>query len=314
MNYKVKSYRIIDSTRNGDYRLNIIIDNRYVLRINDPVISEQRLSEISVLTDKYSKSGIKAPCLIRNKKGLFLTQYGERVCYLSEYIDYPSLSQCKNVNLENIYREVFGFIGRFAERYRDQDLMSVNSMWSLIDLAPLDSGIDEKQENLNSFAAFLHEKGYQELTERVNVFNLSRRERIRNVYKKLPRCSIQGDLNWSNILVDKGHFAGLIDFNMAGTEVNVNSFICETNPFMEETEFLDAEVSELYEKIIKTQNERLNVIFENYHMNELEKAVIEDYRSITLISRYPNVCFYKWCFEKDPEKAEQFMKIVLQRE
>ena len=170
-----------------------------------------------------------------------------------------------------------------------------------------------KQENLNNLIYYLKRKGYRELTDRINEFNNSRRERIIKVYKKLPRCSIQGDLNWSNILVDNGHFTGLIDFNMAGTEVNVNEFICETNYFLDETEFNNMSAAELYEYVIKIQDERLSLILENYQLNELEKSVIEDYRSISLISRFPNICFYKWAFKANAEKAEQFIELILRR-
>lgn len=313
LDHEVKSYRVIDSSQNGDYRMNIIIDNRYVLRINDPVVTEQRLSEIAGLVRKYNDCGIKAPCLIRNREGRYLSKYGDRVCYVSEYLDYPTLSQCGYEIYKEVYDEVFRFIGRFDQKYKDKDLMNINSMWSLIDLAPLDNGIDEKQENLNSLVDFLKRKGYRELADRINEFNNSVRERIIKVYKKLPRCSIQGDLNWSNILIDNGRFIGLIDFNMAGTEVNVNEFICETTYYLDETEFNNMSAGELYEHIIKVQNERLSLILENYRLNELEKSVIEDYRSISLISRFPNVCFYKWAFKANTEKAEQFIERILRR-
>ena len=39
----------------------------------------------------------------------------------------------------------------------------------------------------------------------------------------------QGDLNNSNILIKDNHFYGLIDFNLSGTEVNINCFLAETN-------------------------------------------------------------------------------------
>ena len=313
VDHEVKSYRVVDSSQNGDYRLNLIIDNRYVLRINDPVVTEQRLSEIDGLVRKYNDCGIKAPCLIRNKEGRYLSEYGDRVCYVSEYLDYPTLSQCGYEIHKEVYDEVFRFIGLFAQKYKDKDLMSINSMWSLIDLAPLDNEIDEKQENLDNLIYYLKRKGYRELTDSISKFNNSRRERIIKVYKKLPRCSIQGDLNWSNILVDNSHFIGLIDFNMAGTEVNINQFVCETNYFLDETEFNNMSAAELYEHVIKTQDERLALILENYQPNELEKSVIEDYRSISLISRFPNVCFYKWAFKEDAEKAEQFIELILRR-
>lgn len=48
-----EDFRIIDSSNPNDYRLNIIIDRRYVLRINDPVITEERLAAIDRLAGRY---------------------------------------------------------------------------------------------------------------------------------------------------------------------------------------------------------------------------------------------------------------------
>ena len=43
-----ESFRVVDSSKPNDYRLNIIIDRRYVLRINDPVITEERWEQLTV--------------------------------------------------------------------------------------------------------------------------------------------------------------------------------------------------------------------------------------------------------------------------
>ena len=37
-----KGFRVVDSSKPNDYRLNIIVDRGYVVRINDPVITEER--------------------------------------------------------------------------------------------------------------------------------------------------------------------------------------------------------------------------------------------------------------------------------
>ncbi|MDE7213376.1 MAG: hypothetical protein K2N42_02225, partial [Anaeroplasmataceae bacterium] len=162
-------------------------------------------------------------------------------------------------------------------------------MWSISDLAPLDVEIDEKQENLNTLVSVLEESGEKDISNRLIHFNLRNREAIKKVYKKLPRCVIQGDLNWSNILVNENHFIGLIDFNMSGTEVNINHFCAETNREISLDEFKKHSASELYDLVIQEQNKGLDIIFEEYSLNDLEKASLENYRNIVLISQYPNV-------------------------
>lgn len=48
-------------------------------------------------------------------------------------------------------------------------------------------------------------------------------EELRKVYYELPTSCFQADLNYTNILVDENNsFAGVIDFNLCGREVNLN--------------------------------------------------------------------------------------------
>lgn len=43
-----ENFRVVDFSKPNDYRLNIIVDRRYVLRINDPVITEERWEQLTV--------------------------------------------------------------------------------------------------------------------------------------------------------------------------------------------------------------------------------------------------------------------------
>mgnify|MGYP003176227101 FL=1 len=43
-----ESFRVVDSSKPNDYRLNIIVDRGYVVRINDPVITEERWEQLTV--------------------------------------------------------------------------------------------------------------------------------------------------------------------------------------------------------------------------------------------------------------------------
>ena len=42
-----EDFRIIDSSKPNDYRLNIIVDRGYVVRINDPVITKERWEQLT---------------------------------------------------------------------------------------------------------------------------------------------------------------------------------------------------------------------------------------------------------------------------
>lgn len=324
----------IDSTHGDDFRLNIIIDKKYVLRINNAVMTEERLDSIDRLAERYRSIGVLTPRLLKNKSGNYLTTHADHVCYVSEYMDFALLAENEEetdeepndetnketneeineaLNDENveetIRKEVLQSIGRFSKLFSNVDLSEVMSMWSIIDLAPLDVDIDEKQENLNLLIKYLNENGELELAQEIEQFNDTVRERIKSVYKELPRCVIQGDLNPANILIKDGHFIGLVDFNLAGTEVNVNHFCCETNEEIHEEDFAEKEADVIYEEWIKEQQTMLDVILSEYPLNDMEKTAINDYRRICRISMFPNVMSFIEYLKRDKEK----MKTILRR-
>ena len=176
----------VDSSLEGDYRLNIILDKRYVLRINNDVMTQERLASIDRLAERYRQIGVLAPRLFKNRAGKYLVAYENHVCYLSEYLDYPTFREKETeCDSDKIFKEVRHSIGKLSARFSNVDLSAVNSMWSLIDLAPLDEEIDEKQENLNTLLEKLKEIGEKELAEQVVQFNEEKRSRLKKVYKKL---------------------------------------------------------------------------------------------------------------------------------
>lgn len=289
-----EDFRIIDSSKPNDYRLNIIVDRRYVLRINDPVITEERLAAIDRLAGRYRQIGVKAPRLFQTADGLYLTKADNHVCYLSEYLDYPTLwemqDQLTAAQQAAVRQSVLASIGHLSQAYSDVDLQPVFSMWSIIDLAPLDVEIDEKQDNLNLLVQALRDAGAGETARRAITFNEANRAKIRQVFSDLPRCVIQGDLNGGNILIENGQFAGIIDFNMAGTEVNINHFCCETNDGMQEEDFEDYSAAEIFDRMQETSRCNLREILAHYTLNETERSVIRNYWNLVMLSQYPNVC------------------------
>ena len=289
-----ESFRVVDSSKSNDYRLNIIVDRRYVLRINDPVITEERLAAIDRLAGRYRQIGVKAPRLFQTADGLYLTKADNHVCYLSEYLDYPTLwemqDQLTAAQQAAVRQSVLASIGHLSQAYSDVDLQPVFSMWSIIDLAPLDVEIDEKQDNLNLLVQALRDAGAGETARRAITFNEANRAKIRQVFSDLPRCVIQGDLNGGNILIENGQFAGIIDFNMAGTEVNINHFCCETNDGMQEEDFEDYSAAEIFDRMQETSRCNLREILAHYTLNETERSVIRNYWNLVMLSQYPNVC------------------------
>jgi hypothetical protein len=100
---------------------------------------------------------------------------------------------------------------------------------------------------------------------------------------------------------------------MAGTEVNVNHFCAETNSEILKRDFNRLNADNVYKKWIFSQNEELSSILKEYELNELEVKIIEDYRSICLISQYPNVMAYLEFLKSDKDKVIQILNNILNR-
>lgn len=302
------------TSRPNDYREILVLDKQWVLRINSVnAMSEERLSELNRLIERYHSIGVYAPAFIKNIKGNYLVSYEDKVFYVSEYADYALASDLR-LNPESLFHQKMKHLGILANRYTNYDLMKARSMWSILDLAPLDIDIDEKQENCNTLIALLKELSEPEMAKRIEGFNQANREAIQMVFDDLPRCVYQGDLNDSNILIKDGQFFGLIDFNMAGTEVNINCFLSETAYMLEDEDFLQLNASEILSKILQQQDAALHIILENYALNEIEKRVFENYRNIILISQYPYVCMYSFYLKsKIKSKVLELFDLILKR-
>ena len=293
-----------------DRRLNYILDDRYVLKVNSVcAMWEERLQEINRLIARYRSIGLYCPALIPTQAGALSCQWekaGDQfTCFVEEYAKYPLYE----LDAAHDRREVVEHLGILAAKYSGVDLSQTRSMWSIIDLAPLDVEIDEKQENTNMLLSALRGNGHPALAERLERFNHMLREQILRVFDDLPRCVFQGDLNNTNELHDQGHFVGLIDFNLSGTDVNINVFLNETNWFPEEDEFDQMSVQEMIARMESAQAEALSVIFRHYTMNGAEHFAFPYYQRIVDLFQYPNVCaMVKWL--KEDARREKCVGLI----
>ena len=288
-----------------DRRLNYILDDKYVLKVHSArSMWELRLQEIQRLIDRYRSIGVYCPRMIPTLDGTLSCLYEingvPHTCFVEEFAIYPVCPD--ELTLDRT--EVLAHVGKLAAKYSGVDLSPIRSMWSIIDLAPLDVDVDDKQENTNLLCDALKAAGHPDLAAQVNVLNEQMRAVIEKDYLALPRCVYQGDMNSSNELHQDGHFVGLIDFNMAGTDVNINVFANETNWFPEEAEFDNMSIDEIMRRIDTEQAELLAVIFENYTMNELETRLFPYYKRIADLFQWPIVCSFKKWLKEDSRKEK----------
>ncbi len=290
--------RLIDSSHGAnDIRLNYIIDNKWVLRFcNAPEMTENRMRELNRLIGRYAEFGLRCPAFIADADGKFFHERNGLLCYLAEYVDLPTAYelQLPEAEADALWNEVLESVAAFAERYKNVDLSETMGMYSLFDLNPFDKpiGKDEKQQNFERLLARLRELGEDKLAERLNAKNGLIREKLKAVYRDLPRCVFQGDENFSNVLADaEHHLAGLIDFNLAGTEVVVNQFANLGGGFDEDiTEPIGAKTR--LEHALADYAKTRQRLLSRYNATETEKTALEWYTWIALAEGWPQVCFF----------------------
>ena len=319
--YNAEKIEFVDSSQGeDDIRHNYIIDKKYVLRLNSAkVMTEERLTELNTLIERYRSFGMKAPLFLKAENGSFVVEQDGNNCYLSEDLDLPLAEDVKFRCREDLIRQRLVFISRFAQTFKNVGLVETVSMFSIFDLAPYDklSGldIDEKQENLNQLVADLTQAGYVELAQKVNAKNEELRRQLKPIYKELPRCVFQGDENFSNLCVDENdRIVGLFDFNMSGTEVIANYLA--NNAFMGhfcyEDEILDKHTpKEVLQILLGAFQRSTALIREHYNFTEQEFSAYQIYGKIAMISAYWNTSTFAEYLKQEKYK-EKIAAIIAQ--
>lgn len=312
--HEISDIRLIDSTHDEkDIRLNYIIDKKYVLRFcNAPDMTEARLQGLSRLVLRYRALSIVCPRFLPAPDGAYLHPWHSLQYYLSEYIDLPLASEVTIQDEDRLAREVDEHFARFAEKYRDVDLLDTMGMYSLFDLSPFDleSGMDEKEQNFNLLIDQLNSMQRPDVAEKLQKRHQSVRERLRAVYKQLPRCVFQGDENYSNILIDTDqHFRGFIDFNLAGTEVIVNQIANMTGFDYDETHLSPVGAKHRLDFALNYHQRHMETIRRFYHMNALEQSALPLYEWIVMIAQWPTLCFFKK-YLADPDLSGEIIELL----
>lgn len=301
-----------------DIRLNYLVNDKYFLKLtNNLRYDDVFYDDMNELIKKYHSIGIYCPSLIRtNTNGLFMTYIIENTqftCHLEEKSKFQVL--CDNNESDYIFKhKVVEHLGILASQYSNKDLSKIRSMWSIIELSLHDHDEDEKQQNFNLLCDALTRIRRQNLVEKLTIMNIRARTNIKNVMNDLPQAVYQGDLNESNLLIDEdGNFKGLIDFNMFGTEVNLNCFLNESMYYIEQRDFEDLSGKQIFEKMKNMQSSLLSCITKHYLLSPDEEKILKDYNRVIFSSFFPNVYLMVKLIEKGVfiDKIEDFLNELL---
>ena len=293
---ELHSIGLLDSSHGtDDVRWNYIADRRYVLRFcNAPEMTDARMENLNRLIDRYNAFGFRCPAFLKAADGRFFQTWNTLSVYLSEYIDLPLGEEATEEEKDALRTEVVISIARFMERFKEVDLIPTMGMYSLFDLCPFDVplGIDEKQQNLNTVCDALRLIGEDALADALKQKNEAVRAYLLPVYKSLPRCVTQGDENLSNVLIDSGHVAGLIDFNLAGTDVCVNLIANNADFNLDIFHDRPVDADKTLNDALTEYRRNAQSMLSEYHATEEERAALPYYAWIALASQYPYACAF----------------------
>jgi hypothetical protein len=137
-----------------------------------------------------------------------------------------------------------------------------NSAFCLYDTFDETDITDENYANAENFCRTVKEKypQYAGYADKIWDMFIYKRNLFEPVYRRLPKAVFQSDLNPSNVLLnDNMEFAGLIDFNLSGTEsvlcyillpeVCLYNLQCEDLEQLDDKEFLKKCDDYLYDNL-----------------------------------------------------------------
>ena len=244
------------------------------------------------LIEHYNHLGIYCPGSYTTEtvSSAFIDGY---LVYAEEYMAHDLASEREDsLNYEPRLYESIGLVAA-----NPAPLVPWNTAFCLFDKF---DKTDEYDENLECaiMVRDLYANQIPEYAERVNKLFLEychRRERFEPLYRVLPKAVFQGDLNRSNILVnDTGDFAGLIDFNLSGTETILNYAFCESFCALDDGE---AEIGLLMDpEALKERDRRtaqnLAWIGKHYQFTDAEREVFNEYYNIVAPFRWTYQGFF----------------------
>ena len=285
-----------------EIRLHYFLDDSYVLKIvTAKTLVPDDFNEMNMIMNNYRSMGIETPKLIETKEHSLYKEFVFKkktfYCYVETYLEGELLNKYESVNKEPIFEQVFALLAKYSTKFKDQNVIQKKSMWAL-DLKCVDDVYkDEKFENLIKLCDTLTKIGEIVLASRIKLYNKELRNALATIYRDLPRCNYQGDLNSSNVLVKNDSLYGLIDFNLFGQEVVVNCFLDETAYFLDGDFFMKNPAKEQVDDIRRDFQRNFGAIKKYYSFSELERKAVPIIQRIILLSFYPNVIHLTYFLE-----------------
>ena len=214
-----------ESDKRYTYLLSFSDGEKIALKIcRNLFTTAERVDGWQKLCKHYVDLGIYCPQIINslnnNSSETILVNSEEFIIYAEEMKKYKTMEEIDpKPNYNSIRPDIIKAMGKIASD--TACLLSWPSAYCLFDTFDIGEKTDENYENAESFCNNIREKfpEYTPYADKIWELYLQKRNEFEPIYRSLPKASFQSDLNKSNILVNENmEFAGLIDFNLSGTE------------------------------------------------------------------------------------------------
>ncbi len=248
---------------------------------------DNRMLAIIKLTEIYRERGIYNPKIIPDTNGKLYSKYivnnREYFIYAEEFAKYEiaeNVGKDKFIDSDRVplyFDEMYRSLGKVAAAHIDiTDCPSACCL--LTPFCPPDT-VDEQTECAEKFFNYIYENipDFKNETDEIKSLFYDVKSRIAEVYDTLPTSCFQSDLGRPNVLLDEnGNFAGLIDFNLCGEDVNINHLTRAANFYSiyEEGDYLTLdEYEEHDQKELSLFIRKMRCISEAYSFTEAEREI-----------------------------------------
>ncbi len=248
---------------------------------------ENRMNAIIKLTEIYRELGIFCPTIIPDKNGELYSKYTvdgrEYFIYAEEFAEYEiaeNVVKDKFIDADRVplyFDEMYRSLGKVAAAHLD--ITDCPSAFCLLTpFCPPDT-VDEQTECAEKFFNYIYENipDFKSEADEIRDLFYDVKGRIAEVYDTLPTSCFQSDLGWPNVMLDEnGNFAGLIDFNLCGEDVNINHLTRAANFYSiyEEGDYLTLdEYEEFDKKEMALFMRKMKCISESYSFTQAEREI-----------------------------------------
>lgn len=223
-----------------DSRWIIFVDlpkEKFVIKIaaND-FTSVERVNGWVKIIAAYHDLGYYSPAIMKSRNGSYAeyVMFHSKSCvvYEEEYAKYhlrSTLKQSAYIDESGKYvyhNDVLAFLGKIAQKH--YDFFPYKSGWVRFEPFGSSESADEITDCVATFDTLVREKVPEHIPrwEKILALFEKNKKQIEEIYPSLPTSVFQGDHFDDNLLLDDdGHFKGVIDYNLAGTDTVINVFL-----------------------------------------------------------------------------------------